>query len=86
MIRLAAEHFLMDDPVPRTGGDARPGTDYGQAVRPYEQARREGDLEWFGWFFDQGFMSWETAERQHGRLRVEIVEAAITIMVAQAVV
>jgi len=34
----------------------------------------------------QGFMSWETAERQHGRLRVEIVEAAITIMVAQAVV
>jgi hypothetical protein len=43
-------------------------------------------LKWFGWFFDQGFMSWETAERQHGRLRVEIVEAAITIMVAQAVV
>ena len=34
----------------------------------------------------QGFMSWESAERQYGRLRVEIVEAAITIMVAQAVV
>jgi hypothetical protein len=24
----------------------------------------EGELEWFGWFFDQGFMSWEIAERQ----------------------
>lgn len=23
-----------------------------------------GDLEWFGWFFDQGFMSWEETERQ----------------------
>ena len=64
MIRLAAEHFLMDDAVPRTGGDARPGTDYGQAVRRYEQARREGDLEWFGWFFDQGFMPWEEEMRQ----------------------
>ncbi len=24
----------------------------------------EGDLEWFGWFFDQGFMPWDVAERQ----------------------
>jgi alkanesulfonate monooxygenase SsuD/methylene tetrahydromethanopterin reductase-like flavin-dependent oxidoreductase (luciferase family) len=24
----------------------------------------DGDLEWFGWFFDQGFMSWEEEERQ----------------------
>ena len=24
----------------------------------------EGDLEWFGWFFDQGFMSWEDEMRQ----------------------
>ena len=23
-----------------------------------------GELEWFGWFFDQGFMSWDVAERQ----------------------
>jgi alkanesulfonate monooxygenase SsuD/methylene tetrahydromethanopterin reductase-like flavin-dependent oxidoreductase (luciferase family) len=24
----------------------------------------DGDLEWFGWFFDQGFMSWEEEVRQ----------------------
>ena len=24
----------------------------------------KGDLEWFGWFFDQGFMPWEEEERQ----------------------
>jgi alkanesulfonate monooxygenase SsuD/methylene tetrahydromethanopterin reductase-like flavin-dependent oxidoreductase (luciferase family) len=24
----------------------------------------KGDLEWFGWFFDQGFMSWDDAQRQ----------------------
>ena len=24
----------------------------------------ERDLEWFGWFFDQGFMPWEEEERQ----------------------
>ena len=24
----------------------------------------EGDLEWFGWFFDQGFMPWEEEMRQ----------------------
>ena len=24
----------------------------------------EGDLEWFGWFFDQGFMSWDEEMRQ----------------------
>jgi hypothetical protein len=23
-----------------------------------------GDLEWFGWFFDQGFMPWEEEMRQ----------------------
>lgn len=23
-----------------------------------------GDLEWFGWFFDQGFMPWEQEMRQ----------------------
>jgi alkanesulfonate monooxygenase SsuD/methylene tetrahydromethanopterin reductase-like flavin-dependent oxidoreductase (luciferase family) len=23
-----------------------------------------GELEWFGWFFDQGFMSWEETQRQ----------------------
>ena len=24
----------------------------------------EGELEWFGWFFDQGFMSWDEEMRQ----------------------
>ena len=24
----------------------------------------EGELEWFGWFFDQGFMPWEEEMRQ----------------------
>ena len=24
----------------------------------------DGELEWFGWFFDQGMMSWEEQERQ----------------------
>jgi hypothetical protein len=24
----------------------------------------EGDLEWFGWFFDQGFMPWKEEMRQ----------------------
>ena len=24
----------------------------------------DGDLEWFGWFFDQGFMPWEEEVRQ----------------------
>jgi hypothetical protein len=23
-----------------------------------------GELEWFGWFFDQGCMSWEETQRQ----------------------
>ena len=38
---------------------------------PHPGGRREvsarcgaGDLEWFGWFFDQGFMPWEEEERQ----------------------
>jgi hypothetical protein len=32
-----------------------------------EQLRTLGDsgeLEWFGWFFDQGFMPWEEEMRQ----------------------
>ena len=24
----------------------------------------DGDLEWFGWFFDQGFMPWDEEMRQ----------------------
>ena len=24
----------------------------------------DGNLEWFGWFFDQGFMDWGETERQ----------------------
>ena len=23
-----------------------------------------GELEWFGWFFDQGFMGWDESQRQ----------------------
>ena len=37
-----------------------------QVKREIEALQRIGgdrDLEWFGWFFDQGFMSWEE-ERQ----------------------
>jgi alkanesulfonate monooxygenase SsuD/methylene tetrahydromethanopterin reductase-like flavin-dependent oxidoreductase (luciferase family) len=25
---------------------------------------KNGELEWFGWFFDQGFMSWDETQRQ----------------------
>jgi hypothetical protein len=38
-----------------------------QVKREVEALRKiggDGDLEWFGWFFDQGFMSWEEEERQ----------------------
>jgi hypothetical protein len=29
----------------------------------------QGELEWFGWFFDQGFMSLDEEMRQNGGLR-----------------
>jgi hypothetical protein len=38
-----------------------------QVKRDIEQLKTlggEGDLEWFGWFFDQGFMPWEEEMRQ----------------------
>lgn len=38
-----------------------------QVKREIEDLHRiggEGELEWFGWFFDQGFMSWDETQRQ----------------------
>lgn len=38
-----------------------------QVKREIDAVRRihdGGDLEWFGWFFDQGFMSWDEEQRQ----------------------
>ena len=32
-----------------------------------------GELEWFGWFFDQGFMSWEETQRQFESFAREII-------------
>jgi alkanesulfonate monooxygenase SsuD/methylene tetrahydromethanopterin reductase-like flavin-dependent oxidoreductase (luciferase family) len=32
-----------------------------------------GELEWFGWFFDQGFMSWEETQRQFEYFATEII-------------
>jgi hypothetical protein len=34
-----------------------------------------GELEWFGWFFDQGFMPWAEAERQIETFAKEIIPA-----------
>ena len=32
-----------------------------------------GELEWFGWFFDQGFMSWDETQRQFEFFAREII-------------
>jgi len=32
-----------------------------------------GELEWFGWFFDQGFMSWDETQRQFESFATEIM-------------
>jgi alkanesulfonate monooxygenase SsuD/methylene tetrahydromethanopterin reductase-like flavin-dependent oxidoreductase (luciferase family) len=32
-----------------------------------------GELEWFGWFFDQGFMSWDETQRQFEWFAKEII-------------
>ncbi len=32
-----------------------------------------GELEWFGWFFDQGFMSWDETQRQFEFFAKEII-------------
>ena len=34
-----------------------------------------GDLEWFGWFFDQGFMPWEEEMRQMELFAKHIIPA-----------
>src|SRR5262249_722725 len=34
-----------------------------------------GDLEWFGWFFDQGFMSWDEEVRQIEMFAKHIIPA-----------
>jgi hypothetical protein len=35
----------------------------------------EGDLEWFGWFFDQGFMPWDEEIRQIDLFAEHIIPA-----------
>ncbi len=35
----------------------------------------DGELEWFGWFFDQGLMSWEEQERQLEMFAKHIIPA-----------
>jgi len=32
-----------------------------------------GELEWFGWLFDQGFMSWDKTQRQFEFFAKEIM-------------
>jgi alkanesulfonate monooxygenase SsuD/methylene tetrahydromethanopterin reductase-like flavin-dependent oxidoreductase (luciferase family) len=32
-----------------------------------------GELEWFGWFFDQGFMPWDETQRQFESFAKEII-------------
>ena len=58
-------------------------TKYALAGTP-DQVRREidalhtihganGELEWFGWFFDQGFMSWDETRRQFDNFATKIM-------------
>ena len=58
-------------------------TKYALAGTP-DQVRREidalhtihgaiGELEWFGWFFDQGFMSWDETQRQFDHSATKIM-------------
>ena len=35
----------------------------------------KGELEWFGWFFDQGFMSWDETQRQFDTFASHIIPA-----------
>lgn len=35
-----------------------------RAIEQLKTLGGEGDLEWFGWFFDQGFMPWQEEMRQ----------------------
>jgi hypothetical protein len=65
-----------DRPVdPRfRGGDG----DLDQVKAEIEQLKTlggEGDLEWFGWFFDQGFMPWEEEMRQMELFAEHIIPA-----------
>jgi hypothetical protein len=49
-----------------------------QVKREVDQLARlggEGNLEWFGWFFDQGFMPWEEEMRQMELFAEHIIPA-----------
>lgn len=41
----------------------------------HKMHRGDGELEWFGWFFDQGLMSWEEQERQLEMFAKHIIPA-----------
>ena len=42
---------------------------------PWAASRRDGELEWFGWFFDQGFMSLDEEMRQMETFAKHIIPA-----------
>jgi hypothetical protein len=44
-------------------------------VEALQKIGGQGDLEWFGWFFDQGFMSWDEEERQMELFAKHIIPA-----------
>jgi hypothetical protein len=44
-------------------------------VEALQKIGGDGDLEWFGWFFDQGFMPWEEEERQMELFAKHIIPA-----------
>jgi len=49
-----------------------------QVKREIEDLHRiggKGELEWFGWFFDQGFMSWDETQRQFDLFARHIIPA-----------
>ncbi|MBV8614447.1 MAG: LLM class flavin-dependent oxidoreductase, partial [Acetobacteraceae bacterium] len=49
-----------------------------QVKREIEDLHRiggKGELEWFGWFFDQGFMSWDETQRQFELFARHIIPA-----------
>ena len=49
-----------------------------QVKREIESLKKiggKGDLEWFGWFFDQGFMSWDEEVRQIEMFAKHIIPA-----------
>jgi hypothetical protein len=44
-------------------------------VEALQKIGGNGDLEWFGWFFDQGFMSWDEEVRQIEMFAKHIIPA-----------